>query len=144
MSEILDLLLPVTGKNLLIAFIMILVFFILLFLGAKFLPGFKGVGEPLKDGTRKEYKLTGLILFLLATFGAILILILYQVRDSLFWNLRYIAIRFWSLLIVANIITVVWTIVLFIFGRRKQGENKRRGIRGILHDIWFGPELNPT
>ncbi len=144
MASILDSLLPVTPMNLLTAFIMILVFFIVLFLGTKFLPGIKGLGQPLKDGTRKEYKLNGLILFLLATFGAILVLVLYDKVSSYIWNLEYIAIRFWSLIIVANIFVVVWTLLLFILGRRKQGEAKRKGIKGILHDIWFGAELNPT
>ncbi|MCE7741463.1 MAG: hypothetical protein GOP50_03305 [Candidatus Heimdallarchaeota archaeon] len=144
MAGIFELLLPVTPMNLLTAFLMILIFFTIMFLGTKFLPGIKGLGEPLKDGTRKEYKLTGLILFLLATFSAILVLVLYERVSSYIWNLEYIAIRFWSLLIVANIFVIVWTILLFILGRRKQGEARRKGFKGILHDIWFGSELNPT
>jgi delta14-sterol reductase len=38
----------------------------------------------------------------------------------------------------------VWSILLFVLGRRKQGESRRKGIKGVLHDIWFGSELNPT
>ena len=144
MATIFDLLLPVTPMNLLTAFIMVTVFIVVLFLGSKILPGVKGLGEPLKDGSRRQYKLTGLMLFLLATFGAILVLLLYQRVNPWIWNLEYITIRFWSLLIIANIYTVVWTILLFFLGRRKQGEAKRKGFKGVLHDIWFGPELNPT
>jgi len=135
MATIFDLLLPVTPMNLLTAFIMVTVFIVVLFLGSKILPGVKGLGEPLKDGSRRQYKLTGLMLFLLATFGAILVLLLYQRVNPWIWNLEYITIRFWSLLIIANIYTVVWTILLFFLGRRKQGEAKRKGFKGVLHDL---------
>ena len=48
-------------------------------------------------------------------------------------------------LIVVNAFSVAWTAMLYRSGRRRQepGE-RRRGPIGLVQDLWFGVELNPT
>jgi len=142
MADIIDIFLPVTGLSIAYALLMFIGFFCFMFIVARFLPGIKGTGEPLKDGSRKEYKLSGLLSFLLTT---IITLIVFIVKLIDFPNLSFsiIAQHFWSLLIVANVFALIWSILIFIFGRIKT-KTKRKGFKGFLLDFWFGPELNPT
>ena len=137
MAPLLDLVESVNWITLLYSGLIFGGFFLVMFLGSKFLPGIKGLGEPLKDSKRKEYKLTGLLLFLLVTIITELMFIL---EISLSVLIQY----FWSLFIVANVFSVIWSLLLFFIGRKKLGEKKKKGFKGILHDLWFGAELNPT
>ncbi len=143
MVDLIDYILSFDTNVFLIALGIYFGFLLIMFLGSKFLPGISAKGEPLKDESRKEYKLTGLILFMIATFAAILVFVLNDTVSPK-WNLTFIARAFIPLLIISNAFALIWSLVLFFTGRRKQGEGKRKGIKGILHDFWFGPELNPT
>jgi delta14-sterol reductase len=108
------------------------------FVGTKFLPG-KVVEDSLQaDGTRKSYKLNGLVLFL----GTSLVL----AGLSLFFNFSLAPLHayFWELFIVANLFAFTWTAILYVSGKRSQLTDSRSTIGKILKDLWFGVELNPT
>ena len=143
MVDILDYLLSFDVNIFFIALGIYSGFLVIMFLGSKFLPGIKTQGEELKDGSRRDYKLTGLMLFMISTLTAVLVFILNETVSPR-WNLTFIARAFFPLLIIATIFSLIWSLLLFFLGRRKQGENKCKGVKGILHDFWFGPELNPT
>lgn len=105
-----------------------------LFVLRKVVPGPVRQGQPLKDGSRKSYKLNGLYLLIL------LALTLAAGQATHLFSLATVNRLFWPLCIVANLFSVVHTAWLFVVGRRR-----RRGAaaHGVLGDWWFGPELNP-
>ncbi len=107
-----------------------------LFILRKVVPGPLREGQVLPDGTRKIYKLNGLRLF------AIVIAIVDAGQATGLFPLAAVHRLFWPLLVVANVFAVAHVTVLFVAGRRR---NRARGAdeRGVLHDWWFGPELNP-
>ncbi|MEM9067667.1 MAG: hypothetical protein AAGE52_04150 [Myxococcota bacterium] len=112
-------------------------FIVALFVGSIVLPGFKRDGQPLRDGSVRPYKLSGLVLFV-ATHVAIAAGVLLGG-----WSLTPLLTHFWSVFVVANLWAVVITLYLFFEGRRRPVE--RSGpLPAVLHDLWFGPELNPT
>jgi Delta14-sterol reductase len=141
------LMLPVTFETLRFAAVMVLGFVLALFLGARFLPGLERTGYPQPDGSRKEYSLTGMTLFFMthialgvATFG-------FGV------TLTPIVTHFWSICIVANVLAVIVSLVLYARaqarGRRGKGVLKYPHPQGnrlpeTVQDLWFGAELNPT
>jgi delta14-sterol reductase len=136
------LMLPVTAPTLAFAARMVLGFIAALFAGAWLLPGLERQGYAQPDGTRKEYKLTGMTLFFMthialgiATFG-------FGV------SLTPVVTHFWSIFIVANAVAVAITAYLFVRGRAK-GVLKYPHPTGNtlpepIKDLWFGSELNPT
>jgi Delta14-sterol reductase len=137
------LLLPVTAASLATAAWMVLGFIAVLFAGSLVLPGLDRRGQPLPNGETNVYKLTGMTLFFLlhiavgiATFGFRL-------------SLTPIVQHFWSLLIVANVVAILWAVAIYTYGER--GSPMLRSEVG--HDLpwprwakalWFGKELNPT
>lgn len=107
-----------------------------LFLLRKVVPGPTRLGQPLPDGTRKAYKLNGL--YLLLVLAAVL-----ATGEALGLHpLATVHRLFWPLCVVANAFAFAHTAWLFVVGRRRQ-RAKRAADPGFLHDLWFGPELNP-
>jgi delta14-sterol reductase len=137
------LLLPVTLPSLATAAMMVSGFVGLLFIGALALPGLERRGHALPNGETKAYKLTGMSFFFLlhiavgiATFG-------FGV------SLTPIVQHFWSLLIVATVLAIAWSLALYAYGRRrgpvlKSPVGHDRPGPAWLKDLWFGNELNPA
>jgi delta14-sterol reductase len=137
-----DLLLPVTSSTLLAASEMVLGFIAALWLGSLFLPGLERKGYPQSDGSRRNYKLSGMTLYFMthialgvATFG-------FGV------SLTPVVTHFWSIFIVANAVAVSLCGYLFFRGRRpgvlKYPHPAGNPLPAWLQDLWFGAEQNPT
>ncbi len=124
-------LLPVTTETLVDASIWVSAFVVALFVGSIVLPGFHHEGQPLRDGKRLPYKLSGLVLF-----GATHVVLAAGVL-GLGWSLAPLVTHFWSLFVVANVWAFGISVYLLIAGRRKDAS------RNILADAWLGAELNP-
>jgi len=137
------LLLPVTAASLLTAAVMVFGFITLLFFGSLIMPGLERSGYPLQNGETIDYKLTGMTLFFLlhivvgvATFGFGI-------------SLAPIVHYFWSLVIVATVVAIAWSLVLYNRGRRRGFVMKSEFGQGSKSaswaaDMWFGNELNPA
>jgi delta14-sterol reductase len=104
-----------------------------LFLGSILVPGPVREGAILPDGTRRSYKLNGLVLFALLV-GLVAIAGWLQIGSPA-TIVRY----FLSLFLVANAFTVALTGLLYFQGRRSGS-----GQRSALRDLFFGLESNPT
>jgi delta14-sterol reductase len=136
-------LLPLTLKSLEMATWMVLGFIGVLFVSSIMLPGLERRGYLLPNGETKAYKLTGMTFFFLthivvgiATFGFGI-------------SLTPIVQHFWSLFIVANVIAVIWSLALYVYGKRGGTVLKSKVGNGLpgpswVKDLWFGNELNPT
>jgi delta14-sterol reductase len=135
-------LLPITPRTLLEAAAIVLGFVGALFLGAILLPGLEREGYPQPNGERKPYKLVGMTLFFVthmvlgvATFG-------FGV------SLTPVLARFWSIFLVANALAVLFTLALYLHGRRAGAQKGEVGhdlpLPAWVKDLWFGNELNPT
>lgn len=137
------LLLPINLETLITATWMLLGFIGMLFIGSILLPGLERRGYTLPNGETKTYKLTGMTFFFLlhivvgiATFGFGI-------------SLTPIVQHFWSLLIVANVIAILWSLALYMYGKRggpvlKSKVGHDLPWPGWVKDLWFGNELNPT
>ena len=101
-----------------------------LFAGALALPGPVVDGQPLADGTRRRYKLTGMRLFLLAHVGLLLVFVPPHA-------LGLVVDRFWELFVAANVLALVASVVLFVQGRRRVPD-------AGLRDFAMGVELDPS
>ncbi|MCG8591733.1 MAG: DUF1295 domain-containing protein [Proteobacteria bacterium] len=122
---------PLDSASLLRASAMVLGFLVYVFLASALLPGKRRLGQPLADGTRREYKLNGLWVFLLTTA-------LVVIGDRVFGvRLSAALVDFPALLVVANAVALLWTAQLTLAGRRVKRDRWWR-------DVWFGPELNPS
>ena len=122
---------------------MVVGFIVVLFISALVLPGLDRRGYPLRNGDTKEYKLTGMTLFfLLHIFLGIAI---FGFKISLVPIIQ----NFWSLFIVANGIAMLWSLALYLYGKRSGNVLKTEvghelSLPGWVKDTWFGNELNPT
>jgi delta14-sterol reductase len=117
-----------TTHNLAVAAALWLAFVAALFVGRKWMPGAVHSGQPLRDGTRKSYKLNGLRL--LIALAAVLAV----GQGAGLFSLAALNRLFWPLFVVGNVWSVAHTAYLFVAGKRGGG---------LVHDLWFGPELNP-
>jgi Delta14-sterol reductase len=136
------LLLPVTVESLATAALMVVGFIGIVFVGSIVLPGPRRRGYGLPNGETKAYKLAGLALFILlhivvgiATFGFGI-------------SLTPIVQHFWSLLIVANVVAILWALALYRYGKRggtvlKSEVGHDLSWPSWVKDLWFGNELNP-
>lgn len=130
---------PVTLTSLAIAGAVYCAFFFALLLGAMVLPGPVVDGFPGPDGTRKRYRMNGLALWVGThiVLGSV-VLVLGGSPSSLVRN-------FWSYFVVANVFAVAWMAVLYRGGqRRRTAASRGRGLGGLVADLWYGVELNPT
>ena len=130
---------PVSLPNLLVAAAVYLGFFFALLGASMVLPGPIVAGFPAPDGSRKRYKINGMALWVTTHIAVIAGALLADL------SLAHLIRHFWSYFIVVNAFSVAWTAMLYRSGRRRQepGE-RRRGPIGLVQDLWFGVELNPT
>lgn len=111
-------------------------FIVFLFVLTRLLPGKKVVGQPLPGtGQRLTYKLNGMALFV-ATHMLIFV-------GAWFFDLSLTPLleHFWSLLVAANIITVIWLVLMYRGARKHLDEATAK--QGPLQRFWYGIELNP-
>ena len=113
-------------------------FFFGMLLAARALPGALVQGFPQPDGQRKHYVLNGIGLFVLTHMVVIGATLVFGASIA-----PLVTTWFWPLFIAANIFAVLWTIVLYVGGLRRQGPAARSG-KGAVVDMWMGVELNPT
>jgi delta14-sterol reductase len=109
---------------------------VFLFALTRLLPGNKVVGQPLPTTReRLTYKLNGMALFV-ATHMLIFV-------GAKFFGLSLTPLlkHFWSLLVAANIITVVWLSLMYRAGRARMDEATAK--QKPLARLWYGIELNP-
>ncbi|MCB9592758.1 MAG: DUF1295 domain-containing protein [Sandaracinaceae bacterium] len=105
-----------------------------LFVGSILVPGSKQKGAKLADGTRLTYKLNGLALFLV---GAALL----AGGTYLGWvDLTVVHEHFWGLFVAANLFSVALTAILYLTAKSE----RRRGLGGLISDLWYGVDLNPS
>ncbi|MEM9865281.1 MAG: hypothetical protein AAF938_26995 [Myxococcota bacterium] len=108
-------------------------FIVLLFLGSRFLPGIHVEGQPLRDGARLPYKLSGMLLFIVVSALA-------AAAELLGFRLARVLDHFWSLFWSANVWALLITAYLMARGWRR---NPPAGLWDRLKSIWLGAELNP-
>jgi delta14-sterol reductase len=137
-----ELMLPVTPAALLVAAKMVLGFIAVLFVGSLVLPGLERKGYAQPDGTRKDYKLSGMTLFFMTHIALGVITFGFGV------SLTPVIAHFWSIFIVANVLAVTWTLVLLVRSRRpgvlKYPHPEGNPLPESVKDLWFGAEQNPT
>lgn len=121
---------PITPATLLQSAAIYLGFVGTLFVLRKVLPGPVRQGQPLRDGTRKSYRLNGFLML------CVLAVIVGAGNFSGLLPLVRVHQLFWPLLVVANVFSFAHTGWLFARGHKKSGKS-------VGHDLWFGPELNP-
>ncbi len=131
---------PITALALLHATAGVAAFVLALFLGSMFL-GRTERGQPLGDGTRRTYRLSGL-----ALFAATNLVVIAMAFGGM--SLTPLLTHFASLFVVANVLAVgvvAWLMArAWRHGRGHLYEGPRSRARGILTDLWMGAELNPT
>ena len=125
-----------TIENLAYATVLWISFVVVLFVLRKVIPGRVYRGRVLADGTAKSYQLNGIYLFLIV---ALVIGLAYAAGA---FSLASVHRLFWPLFIAANLFAIAHTGQLFVGGRRRR---RAQGVelKDPLHDLWFGPELNP-
>lgn len=143
MPNIKPLILPISLETLITATWMLLGFIGVLFIGSILLPGLERGGYTLPNGETKTYKLTGM------TFFFLLHIVVGIATVGFGISLTPIVQHFWSLLIVANVIAIVWALRLYAYGKRSGAVLKSKvghdlSWPGWVKDLWFGNELNPT
>lgn len=134
-----ELVLDVTPATLWTAAQMVLGYIAALFAGALILPGLERTGYPQPNGERLEYKLSGMTLFFMTHIAVAVATLGFGV------SLTPLISHFWSLLIVTNVVALVWTAALYLWGRRA-GAYKAPvdlALPQVVKDVWFGNELNP-
>jgi delta14-sterol reductase len=133
--------LPVTVSSLWVATQMVVGFIAAMFLGTLLLPGLERTGYAQPDGSKLEYKLTGMTLFFVTHIAVAVATFGFGV------SLAAIATHFWSIFVVANVVAVVWTLALYVHGRRpgvlRSHEGAELPLPAVVKDLWFGNELNP-
>ena len=116
-------------------------FVALLFVGSLVLPGPVRAGALLPDGTRKQYKLNGLLLFAVLTVVVAGGTGLHILSPSIIYH------HFWSLLVAANIYAFGLATSLYLQGRSARAEGSRPGGSRVvceLRNFYYGTRLNPS
>ena len=116
-----------------------------LFALTKLLPSKRVLGQPLPgSGERLSYRLNGMALFVA------LHMLVFAGAWFFGLSLTPLLAEFWSLLVAANVITVVWLGLMYRAGHRRLQAAAARGEedeetseRGPLARFWYGIELNP-
>jgi delta14-sterol reductase len=105
-------------------------FLAVLFVGARFLPGKRVLGQPEPDGTRYRYTINGPVLF----WATNLAVALGTWCAGL--SLASLIVHFRALFIAANLVAFTVTVLLYLKGRSAE-----RG--SALKAAFYGTELNP-
>lgn len=115
-------------------------FLVALFIATVALPGRMVDGLPRPDGTHKRYKLNAVTLFLATTSGVIVGTLRYHL------SLAPLCRHVWSLFVVANLFSLLWSALLYVQGRKtpRAAARHRHSWTFALHDFWFGTELDPS
>ncbi len=130
-------LLHVRASELLFGTLLCAAFCVLLFVGAKILPGRVVLGQPLRDGSRRPYKMNGMSLFVALHMGVFVAFHFWGLSPSiLIHNFRAI---FWG----ANVVTLVWLVWMLQRAPQESGSGDDGLHSGPLARIWYGYELNP-
>jgi delta14-sterol reductase len=120
-------------QTLLVGLGLALGFTALMFVLSIVVPGPMRPGAPLKDGSRRQYKLNGL---------PILIVTVVALGLGQFFGLFSLSIvpnSILALFVAANVISIALTAWLYFSGR-----NRKDAVReGLFADVWYGVELNP-
>ncbi|CAL5334595.1 unnamed protein product [Camellia sinensis] len=119
---------------------MLLGFFAYLAIAGSIIPGKLVPGVILSDGTRLQYRCNGLISLIL------LVALLGIGVWTDFTSPTAIADRGLELLSAAFILSFLVTLVLYVAGRKShdQGSSLKPHVTGnLIHDWWFGIQLNP-
>jgi delta14-sterol reductase len=136
---------PVSVEGVLLGLATYGLFIVLLFALTKLLPAKKVLGQPLPGtGERLTYRINGMALFVathMLVFGGAWFLGL---------SLRPLLVHFWSLLVAANIITLIWLVLMNRGSHARMAAAAARGVedeetleRSWLARQWYGLELNP-
>lgn len=110
-------------------------FFFAMLAAAAALPGERVTGFPQPDGRRKTYRMTGLAMFVLTHMVVIGATLVFGVSLA-----PLVTTWFWPLFAAANLFAVLWTVALYVGGRRR---GNRPSGKGLVYDLWMGVELNP-
>ncbi len=131
---------PVTLSGLLTAAAIYVGFFAALFAASIVLPGKRVMGFAQPDGQRKHYKVNGMSLWVATHIAVVAGHLLLDVSPSILIH------EFWSLLVVTNVFSAVWAVVLWRSGRRKLSAEERKPLTPMrfIAELWYGVELNPT
>jgi len=96
-------------------------------------PGYYHRGVPLNDKTEVDWKINGLPLFIF-TLGTYIICVKFNIfKGTILYD------NFLPLLIQANIISLLLSIILWV-----KGTLARKGTGNFVHDFVMGTELNPS
>ena len=127
----------VTPDSLLAATAAFFGFLLVLFLGSRILPGTNLLGVRNADGSQISYRLNGFLLWL------ILVAVCALGTYKQLFSLGFLHTHFASLLVVVNIFAFTTTVLLYLKARG-QKEELRSGPLGVIQDMFFGAELNPS
>lgn len=134
-GELLAPLCDVTAARVALALAGYSAFFFAMLLAARVLPGPLVQGFPQPGGRRKHYVLHGMALFVLTHMVVIGATLTCGVSIA-----PLVGAWLWPTFIAANLFSLGWTIVLYRGGRRREPGPSR----GLVGDLWYGVELNPT
>jgi delta14-sterol reductase len=134
---------PVSTEGLLFAAGVYAAFFAALLVGSIILPGrtVMGFTQPADaGGGRKAYKVNGMSLWVATHIFVVSGLLLFELSLAPLYR------EFWSLLIVANVFAVAWSLVLWRGGRARMRPEDRAPLQPltVVKELWYGVELNPT
>ncbi|PRQ08717.1 hypothetical protein [Enhygromyxa salina] len=121
-------------------------FIVVLFALTKLLPGQMVLGQPLPgSGKRLTYKVNGMALFVAVH------MLIFVGAWFLDLSLTPLLDNFWSLLVAANIITIVWLVLMNRGSRARLRKAEERGEattddpkHSLIGRLWYGIELNPV
>ena len=135
---------PVSIEGVLLGLLIYGLFIVVLFVLTKFLPGKKVRGQPLPStGERLTYTINGMALFVAVH------MLIFAGAWFLGLSLTPLLRHFWSLLVAANIITLIWLALMNRASRARLAKAKVKTTdagedeHGPLARLWFGLELNP-
>jgi delta14-sterol reductase len=131
---------PISIEGLIFASLVYTAFFASLFVAAIVLPGKTVMGFPQPAGGRKAYKVNGMSMWVATHIFIVTGVLVFDL------SLAPLIEEFWSLLVVANVFSVIWSVVLWRNGRAKLLPEDRKPLGPVqfVKEIWYGVELNPT
>lgn len=119
--------------SLLVGFALALGFTLALFVLSIVVPGPVREGAPLKDGSRRKYKLNGLPILGITAAS------LGLAQWLGVFSLAIVPAHILAIFVAANVISIALTAWLYFSGR-----NRKDAVReGLFADLWYGVELNP-
>jgi len=100
-----------------------------------FIPGKKVMGRPVTDGSRLQYKMNGVVSFII-TFVVLGIAVwMGWIKFDLIYN------NFGALISVVLIFSYLFSLFLYFYGYKTKQVDRVTG--NFIHDFWMGVSLNP-